>query len=166
MLQRFTTEYVETEDRLRLTGETATGDTLILWLTQRLLGRLLPHLFVWLAQQTGEDLRGDLLQEFAQQSALNALEPQVAVQAQPAAREWLVQSVDITSGDEALRLTFKAPSGDSGTAVSLMTARQPLRQWLHIVHEQYRKAQWPLTQWPEWMADARTSLQANSAVVH
>ena len=39
-LQRFTTEYVEIEDRIRLAGETAPGHTVVLWLTQRLLARL------------------------------------------------------------------------------------------------------------------------------
>lgn len=63
-LQRFTTEYVEIEDRIRLAGETAPGHTVVLWLTQRLLARLLPHLLQWLEQQTGATIRGDILQGF------------------------------------------------------------------------------------------------------
>ena len=47
-LQRLTTEYVDAEDRMRLTGEIRPGETLVLWLSQRLLMRLLPHLFLWL----------------------------------------------------------------------------------------------------------------------
>ena len=37
VLQRVTTAYLENEDRLRLTGELADGDTVVCWLTQRLL---------------------------------------------------------------------------------------------------------------------------------
>ena len=47
-LQRITSEYIEAEDRLRLTGEVGEGETETLWLTQRLLTRLLDHLLKWL----------------------------------------------------------------------------------------------------------------------
>ena len=40
-LQRCTTEYVECEDRIRLAGELASGATVVLWLTQRLMNRLI-----------------------------------------------------------------------------------------------------------------------------
>lgn len=52
-LQRITTEYIDHEDRLRLAGEDAQGQTTVLWLTQRLLNRLIPHLCQWLEQQGG-----------------------------------------------------------------------------------------------------------------
>ena len=44
-LQRCTTEYIATEDRLRLSGEIGTQSTVVLWLTQRLLNRLMPPLY-------------------------------------------------------------------------------------------------------------------------
>ena len=47
-LQRITTTYVDVEDRLRLTGVLANGTVVQLWLTQRLLGRLVPPLTSWL----------------------------------------------------------------------------------------------------------------------
>lgn len=53
VLQRVTTAYLENEDRLRLTGKLADGDIVVLWLTQRLLSRLVPHLTTWLARQAG-----------------------------------------------------------------------------------------------------------------
>ena len=43
-LRRMTTEYRAQEDRLCLTGERTGGDAVVLWLTQRLLNRLVPHL--------------------------------------------------------------------------------------------------------------------------
>lgn len=39
-LQRITTEYIEAEDRIRLAGE-AGEKTMVLWLTQRFLNRLI-----------------------------------------------------------------------------------------------------------------------------
>ena len=51
VLHRLTTDYVEEEDRIRVSGASANGDTVVLWLTQRLLNRLVPHLTAWLAAQ-------------------------------------------------------------------------------------------------------------------
>lgn len=47
-LQRMTTDYIVQEDRIRVTGECAGGGVLVLWLTQRLLVRLVPPLCRWL----------------------------------------------------------------------------------------------------------------------
>ncbi len=43
-LERITTQYIEAEDRIRLSGSTRDGHSQVLWLTQRLLSRLLPRL--------------------------------------------------------------------------------------------------------------------------
>lgn len=50
-LNRVTTVYVDLEDRFRLSGKTQDGQVLVLWLTQRLLCRLVPHLVRWLDQR-------------------------------------------------------------------------------------------------------------------
>ena len=42
VLKRISTEYVDTEDRIRLTGEITGGEVLALWLTLHLLHRLIP----------------------------------------------------------------------------------------------------------------------------
>ena len=88
-LQRITTEYVEQEDRIRLSGEFASGDTVVLWLTQRLLHRLVPHLTAWLARQVApassipavEAAHQDIVQGFAQQAARAQLAPEPPVRA-------------------------------------------------------------------------------------
>ena len=155
-LRRITTEFIDIEDRIRLAGEVAPGQTVVLWLTQRLLGRLLPHLVGWLEQQTGNDVRGEILQGFAQQAAMAALEPQAPVPGQPHDRGWLVHSVDIATGRDGLRLTFKTGApGESGEPFSLTLQAQPLRQWLNILYDQYRKGEWPQASWPAWLTEAR-----------
>lgn len=45
-LQRITTQYIEVEDRLRLTGELAPGEVVVLWLTQRLMHRLIGQITI------------------------------------------------------------------------------------------------------------------------
>ena len=42
-LQKITTEFVEIEDRFKLTAVSGEGEIVVLWLTQRLLGKLVDH---------------------------------------------------------------------------------------------------------------------------
>ena len=157
-LQRITTQFVATEDRIRLAGEDAAADAVVLWLTQRLLNRLVAHLCAWLEQTTPVDThryaaaaQAELIQSFAQQAALAALEPQPPVESKGQGSTWLVHSVDIASGDHGVMLTFKGAE-EGGPCATLTLQNQPLRQWLKILHDQYQKAEWALTVWPEWMA--------------
>ena len=64
-----------------------------------------------------------------------------------------------------MALTFK---GEAGMQAKLKLAAQPLRQWLGIVYEQYRKAEWPTGVWPAWVEDAQVSAEASlrSVVLH
>jgi len=165
-LQRVTTEYSETEDRLRLAGEAGAeaGSTVVLWLTQRLLNRLVPHLCQWLEQQSGHVPLAEVRQEFAQQLARAELEPQAPVQAATPTREALLHSVDLRSTNAAMGLVFKDAAGNS--VASLRLEAKPLRQWLNIVYDQYRKAQWPTTVWPAWVAEATPTPMPARAVLH
>jgi len=172
-LQRITTEYVECEDRLRLSGELANGDTVVLWLTQRLVNRLVPHLTAWLDKQVApasaipsvQAIHQDIVQGFAQQAARAQLAPAPPVRAAASQPGWRVDSVDIAQREDAVVLTFKAEAQASAT---LTLAAQPLRQWLGIVYEQYLRGEWPTTVWPGWM-EASASAQAagqSTAMLH
>jgi hypothetical protein len=143
-LQRITTDYIETEDRIRLVAEIGAANTssaaytLVLWLTRRLLDRLIPHLTLWLEQQQGNVPRLDILHSFVQQTAERQLEPESPVSIKQNTQHWLVETVDIRTGTEQLQLTFKNAARQ---AASLNLAATPLRQWLSILHQQYQVAQ-------------------------
>ena len=86
-LERVTTRYSVAQDRICLAGELPGGSPVVLWLTQRLLRRLLPPLLAWLQEQggaahavMGSALYADALQGFAQQAARAQLQPQAPVQ--------------------------------------------------------------------------------------
>lgn len=166
-LQRITTEYVEAEDRLRLSGERLDGSTVVLWLTLRMAVRLVPPLCGWLEQRTaGAGAPLELVQEFAQQAALAALEPAPPVRVSSEVRSWLVHSVDVNIRDDLVQLGFKA-EGQGEVIARIAFAPQPLRQWLGILHAQFRKAGWPLAAWPDWVAEARPqALAGQGAVLH
>lgn len=162
-LQRITTEYVATEDRLRLSGETADGTTVVLWLTQRLMNLLAPQLTGWLERQDAAG--GEALQEFAQQAAEASLAPQPPVQASSPETEWCVITVDIGQGPDGVTLILKS-DGDA-RQVSLPMPTHALRQWLAIVRNQYVLGAWPTTAWPAWMDETHAlSTVQTSAALH
>lgn len=172
-LQRITSIYSDVEDRFRITGEVSDESTRCLWLTQRLLLRLVPHILEWLNEIARAEGKGDLgqaelMQDFAQQAAKARLEPQAAVpvptmpdpnaaiettpDAATAGQQeaiWLVKEVDISkSTNGILTLTFKH---ESANGVQLAMAPIELRQWLIILHSQWLQAGWPAAIWPEWV---------------
>ncbi len=168
-LTRLTTEYIAAEDRLRLAGEVAPGQAVVLWLTRRLVDRMLPHLFDWLvkhdgAAEQGQDGYGELRQGMAQESARASLPAQPPVDATSASCTWLVASVDVTVEPRRLRLGFAAPEG--GEPVLLDLEARPLRQWLNIVHDRYRQADWPMGVWPAWMTEAARPVEPARVLLH
>lgn len=163
-LTRVTIEYIDIEDRIRLSGEVAEGQTMVLWLTQRMLNRVVPHACAWLANKLPVSANSSLaeiqqsaMQSFAQQAALARLSPEQPVAADAAQQQWRVHSVDVTAGDAGIRLAFK---GDAGESAGLTMPAEALRQWLAIVHSQYVKADWPTGVWPEWIGETQKKRSA------
>lgn len=168
-LERITTVYVATEDRLRLTGELANAEVQTIWLTQRLLARLVPLLTQWLEGQNQaapgpDNLRTELLQTFAQQAARADTAVQSPVRAPEASPVWLAEAVDINRGSSALTLTFR--NGDAHSA-SLTMAPKALRQWLAIVFDACAgSAQWRAVAWPVWLRDSAAAAPPQGQVLH
>lgn len=148
-LQRLTTEYVEAEDRIRISGELASGETVVMWLSQRLLMRLLPHLFLWLEKQSNDNIPMEIEQSFAQEAAKADLAPEAPVQRLAESQEWLVGAVDLTPNANALAMSFRSETGQRETLALQAVA---LRQWLEIIHALWGAAEWPSDVWPEWIA--------------
>lgn len=172
VLQRITSEYSDSEDRIRLTAVTDSDATLILWLTQRLLVRLLAHFLNWLENEAPEithstaiDSRAkSALQGIAQQSAQAELPKQVAVAPSPESQNWLVREIDIKNGADVVLLVFKCADGQRA---ELGFTTQQLRQWLGILHTLWAEAEWPMALWPEWMdEDLRSEIGNTDSPLH
>lgn len=159
-LQRVTTEYVATQDRIRLSGAVIDGQTVVLWMTQRLFNRLIPPMTKWLEENGGgaaaahaaSPSEKEMLQEFAQQSAQAALTPQPRVKADEPSDAWLVDTLGVTTAPRGVIIAFKAADG---RAVTLTLAAEPLRQWLGVVRLMYGKGEWTMAVWPAWMDETR-----------
>lgn len=155
VLHRITTEYIDLEDRVRLSGEAASGAAVSLWLTQRLLGRLVAAILPWVAE--GDDAYQAIKNGFSQAAARAGLLQQAPVPAQPL--PCLVTKVDLRHNSEAMTLLF---FGADGLAGELTLQRQDLRHWLNILYDAWRAAGWPAGVWPEWM-DAQAATPAPTA---
>jgi hypothetical protein len=162
-LERITTEYIEAEDRIRLCGKVASGVPVVIWLTQRLLQRLLPALLRVLEGNSADVHHAEALQGFAQQVARAELKPQVPVQAGAGSAAWVALSVDIATSAQAVSLTFRDADGQ---AAMLMLEATPLRQWLGILRDLYVKAEWPCDVWPGWTREGALPATGLSAVLH
>ena len=151
-LVRITVKYFHDEDRIRLAGETEQGGIAVVWITRRLLDRLLSQLVGVLenacVQTLGADpLRAHTVQSFAQHAARIASAPQPPVRPQGEDEQWLAHSADLIFAEGELRLSFR---GDDRQHVELDFVDDKLRQFLNILLDVYRKAEWPLTAWPMW----------------
>jgi hypothetical protein len=172
--QRFTTEFIDYEDRLRISTELPGNHVALLWLTRRLLDRLISHLAGLLERETAAAPVPQVQQSFAQQAAQvthqqkSQEQPQTPVTPHEAqtVQEWLVREVDLTPGQEGVSLRFRGVAPEQ--VVELGMPSLLLRQWLGIVHAQYRRAQWPLDAWPAWMNEDKTTTIGSSgpAVFH
>jgi hypothetical protein len=161
-LQRLTTQYVDIEDRIRLSGEDADGRIHVMWMSQRLLNRLVPAVCNMLGSPQ-QDERAELLNSFEQQAAQAQLTPQEPVRHDAGSVAWLVTRVDLAQTGGGTRLTFHG-SGDEQAAVVM--PELALRQWLSILRDHYRAAAWPAGAWPAWIDSAAPAAPEASAILH
>lgn len=162
--QRFTTEYVDVEDRLRISHQLTSDAIEVTWLTQRLTDRLVRHLSGWLESETQQTAQSEHQQSFAQTAAATHLAQTSATQKTPAvqppteSKHWLVLAVDVNvnkaGAGEGVHLQFRGQ--DPQDKLQLSLNKLQLRQWLNIIRSQYKVAQWPLSAWPSWLEEDPT----------
>lgn len=139
-LQTFTTDYVPGEDRIRLSGRDGAGQVHVIWLTCRLSGLLIRTLCSKLEAETGGAPvlpRGEtpasgtrmagLLQEFAQEQAMAALEPSARVEPGPVFSAGLALEVDISPSETGLVLVFKCAAAPAARTAWHRPEAQSLR---------------------------------------
>ncbi len=172
-LQRVTTEYVETEDRIRLNG-LAGEDTICIWLSKRLADRLVATVTRLLEQQhvaQEKAVKNDLLsfsQHAAQQANQRSVEKPVAVSAKTEAESsWLAITIQITPDPYMLQMTFVGKSDEQKAELKMGVGH--LRQWINILFLAYKRGAWATDAWPEWMHNNFTpeaAPQVESKKVH
>lgn len=137
-LATITLGYILEQDRVRLDGADADGKTLTLWLTARLLNRLVPLL---IQRQT------DMQYSAQNPGRVTTDEPDSSgkqahkVQRAPGSPEILVASVDVSTCDGQLLLVFKdSEETQRGLFVMPLSA---LQQWNRGLRQCFEQAGWP-----------------------
>ena len=170
-LKRITSEYVQVEDRIRITALTEDDKTMILWFTLRLMRQLVTHCLNLLEKHCPDTARATVtdeksrssMQGLVQQSAEQELQQEEAVKAINSSPSYLVQEVDVNFGNEGVFLIFK----EEGAGHSeLYLNNQQLRQWLGIMFTLWQKAQWPVSLWPDWMTGSNNEGPISGTLVH
>ena len=89
LIDKITTKYNENEDRFSVAALASNKSSVTLWLSQRMLRRLIPPMLEWLDERNNASSQLDtkskaLMNDFATQNAANGLvEEEPAVQTKP-----------------------------------------------------------------------------------
>ncbi|MES2298104.1 MAG: hypothetical protein V4582_13750 [Pseudomonadota bacterium] len=182
-LQRITTSYIPTEDRIRVSGETPDGQTVVIWLSLRLAQRMVPVLARWLEGQAPlppeqfasnseaqQAARVEMVQSFVQEAARAELKPQKPVSAAAPLEQWMARTLNVERSGQEIALILRSGEGEGDAQAARLTMpAKVLRQWLGMLMEAYRKGDWPLDKWPSWLqggAAAGVTGAAGGGVLH
>ena len=141
VIKRFTTSYSENEDRISIHAETDQSDYVVMWLSRRMLDRLIPALIEKIDSSDQRDAHHAMLQAFNQEAAVAAIKPSEPVTTQKDQKEFVVLSVDIHANDELVTMVFSYDSA----LFRLGLNKTELRQWLWIIYKNYIRAEWTLS---------------------
>ena len=171
-LQKFTTTYSESQDRIKLAGKINETTYTTVWFSRRLLLRMLPPIISWAEQITSvnQPLSNEdqaLAQDFAQQNAKWQLKKQAPVKTQKnphnseneSHSSWLAHEIDIVKSNQVLQLIFKS---DEEKSSFLQLNNVQTRQWLFIIYLQWIKAEWEDFGWPLWIKAPDQTPQGNA----
>mgnify|MGYP000505615817 CR=1 FL=1 len=174
--KKFTTAYDDIQDRFRISGEVEGARVLTLWLTARLLQRLVLTLAKLISPETTVHTREGSVQAWQQASAkaVHAAQPQKGTEdPAPAAHLGgnhtmrLIHSVDLEATAKQVVLIFRV--GNNAEVARLPLSALELRQWLGILHRKCVRCGWSTEGWPAWLAQTDQPVQnpnTEGAVFH
>jgi hypothetical protein len=155
-IQTFTGRYDPVEDRLRLDLVNAAGEKQSIFLTRRLVDRVIPVLVSHLEGKTPEGVPADLAQGMSQSRARQARQtgeatPAVAVDAETPT--WLCRTMHFQTADHGLNVIV---TDDTQVDAVMPMVEANLRAVLDIFLDLYTKACWPTEPFPEWIKPEAT----------
>ena len=133
---KMTLGYDEQEDRIYLDCLTPSQTQIRLWVTQRLMQRLVRHLKRSTISRTNGDLRQDVSTDIAASSQ------EGSVPAGLHRESFLVSSVDVSARDHDILLVWRGAREDHAAAFSLPINSRG--DWLRGVMLCFEKARWPI----------------------
>ncbi len=171
-LHKITVTYSAEEDRLRLTAAAGDDQTVVYWITRRMLGVVLTPMFSWLENRASQGLGnvGEAAERskqarlaMAQSSAQAKMQDETPVTAQPNSFEHLLTSVDVKTEQQRFLLLF--PMQDQTKGI-IPFEQDSLLQWLNILHRIAQQASWELPQWPVWFIEGQSPQAPPKKALH
>ena len=131
------------------------GEPVVFLLTCRLASRLIGALTAHLEQTVSRSALVDmgLLLSCRQRNAEWQHEPSAPVYSTQNSLRILPDKVNLACSSQCVVLLFPLVDGQQ---VELQMSLLELRQWLAIMHRQFKKANWPMEVWPEWFTLAES----------
>lgn len=161
-LDRITTLYSPEQDRISLSANLREGGTARIWLTQRIVDRLISALVKIVKPHHPDPVYAEIIAGVAQQQAVSRHELQAPVKITETEHEWLVSKIDLQMPRSGVVVIFYNAAGQNARVAMNV---ELLRQWLTILRRVYVTAEWDGAEWPEWLAITATT-NVSSKVVH
>ena len=193
VIKKFTLGYDRLQDRISLAARGAQGEVVLLWLTQRLLIRLVRALLqrldkelegavaVGSLSETGTPASGAVpaapqrnrpvqagilpqLHALEQSAAQSVLKPERPVQPAAQAEEHLLTTIELGSNPKGHVIVCRWSAEE---AAQLVMDSIQLRQFMGMLYRVFGSAEWPRTSWPDWFsADSADDTAAAPVVLH
>lgn len=161
-LERITTLYSPEQDRVSLNATLRAGGTARIWLTQRIIHKLVPALISIVEPRHKDPVYTEIIAGVSQQKAVERHEPQAPVNVTEPTHDWLVSKVDLQIAQSGAVVIF---CNAKGQKARVAMNGELLRQWLSILRRVYLMAEWHGAEWPAWMAVPQPS-EATPKVLH
>ena len=153
-----TLQFDPLEDRIIMDCSNKSKNTQRLWLTRRLLNRLIPSLTDQLEVNSANKISKELEQAFAQEKAEIKKIKTKSVVLKKDNPSWLVTSVKVEKSKFEFKLLFLNEKGletvgkdGNQKKAEFILAISNLRQWLNALFKIYNKAEWDTKCFPNWI---------------
>ncbi len=159
-----TMQFDPLEDRLIMDCSDKSKNTQRLWLTRRLLDRLIPSLTDQLEVNSTNKISKELEQSFEQEKAEINKTKTESVKLLKNNPSWLVTSVKVGKNRQEFKLLFIENENYQNKA-EFVLAIPNLRQWLNALFKIYLKANWDTKFFPGWI-DTDMSLSEEKPILN
>jgi hypothetical protein len=155
MLKKVTLQYIEIEDRIRMSADLDGEEPTVFWLTQRLCRRLVQTLSGHIEHSAPQSLLVDkgLMLSVQQHDAGWRQTFSEPVRIGRLSRSVLPEKVDLICPAGGAAIIFPLYEGEPAR---LQMNMLELRQWLAVVYRQFQIADWPMEVWPHWFTLAES----------
>lgn len=123
------------------------GSKRVLWLTRRLLIRLVGAMVKAIEKDDAGVFESDAFHHLTQHSAESSQKDEQPVVVEDVVDQWLINRVDLTVSKDTLELIMFRDE----ERLSLPLPRHHAKQWLGIMSRLFKIADWPYSGWPIWL---------------